>query len=424
VPIGAGPRLREQATPAAQEHKEPSGECRLSPRAVWSGSWLLALDVLALSLAATAFAASTAPGAIVVSATAEAIPALLLAPSAAALLALAVTWGRGHGGGRRVAAGAVLLAFAPAVWIGVPGMGGSGELLWSLSFACAGVGVLVFDSRARASMRQPPQRRPDLLGGTWPATLVCIFLLTWSGLHPPIAPALLFVSGVVIAIVATRMALSTRLERAAELALRRAAVQSERRRMAEELHRSAKQVALSVPLLLGAYREALRTGGGDADALLDRAVAAARESSDLVTRPIAALHARPIDADLTASDPVGRLLRDLRLHLAVPIIEDRSASLARLTPAQLSAVLQIVSEALWNAGRHAGASAIVVTCRDDDQGLVVTVRDDGRGFALYPPPSGYGLVQMRADAASVAATLKITSATGAGTTVELRVPWA
>jgi signal transduction histidine kinase len=253
---------------------------------------------------------------------------------------------------------------------------------------------------------------------------VCIFLLTWSGLHPPIAPALLFVSGVVIAIVATRMALSTRLERAAELALRRAAVQSERRRMAEELHRSAKQVALSVPLLLGAYRDALRTGGGDADALLDRAVAAAHESSDLVTRPITALRARPIDADPAASDPVGRLLRDLRLHLPLPIIDDRSASLARLTPAQLSAVLQILSEALWNAGRHAGASAVVVTCRDDGQDLVVTVRDDGRGFALYPPPSGYGLVQMRSDAASVSATLKITSAIGAGTTVELRVPWA
>ncbi len=194
--------------------------------------------------------------------------------------------------------------------------------------------------------------------------------------------------------------------------------------MAQELHRSAKQVALSVPLLLGAYQDALRSGSHDPQALLGRAVAAACQTSYLVTRPIGELRVRSADADLPVSDVITELVRDIDLCLPVQVVEDGSTSLERLAPEQVRPVVQILSEALWNAGRHSGATLVLLTCRDDGHEGVISVRDDGRGFATHPRPGGHGLAQMYSDAASIGARLEIGSVIGAGTTLEVRVPWA
>ncbi|PAZ11027.1 hypothetical protein CLM62_37825 [Streptomyces sp. SA15] len=57
-----------------------------------------------------------------------------------------------------------------------------------------------------------------------------------------------------------------------------------------------------------------------------------------------------------------------------------------------------------------------------DETLTVSVRDDGCGFDPGAAGDGYGLAGLRARAAEVGGTTRISSAPGAGTTVTVRLP--
>jgi len=73
--------------------------------------------------------------------------------------------------------------------------------------------------------------------------------------------------------------------------------------------------------------------------------------------------------------------------------------------------------------RHARASQVNLHLRDvDDQGLHLQVRDDGEGFDP-DGPRGLGLIVMRERAQSVGGTLRIESAHGAGTLIDLYLPY-
>ena len=82
------------------------------------------------------------------------------------------------------------------------------------------------------------------------------------------------------------------------------------------------------------------------------------------------------------------------------------------------------SEALQNAGKHAGeGSSAVVEVWEDDAGLHWEVRDDGAGF----DPSGvadlgHGFINMRDRMGSVGGTLEVESVVGQGTRIIGHLP--
>ncbi|HEX6817557.1 MAG TPA: sensor histidine kinase, partial [Ktedonobacterales bacterium] len=93
-------------------------------------------------------------------------------------------------------------------------------------------------------------------------------------------------------------------------------------------------------------------------------------------------------------------------------------------------VYRIAQEAVSNALRHAHASAMEVHFGCQGDALYLCVRDDGRGFVPATAARGemcgseahLGLLGMRERAALIGATLRVNSAPGAGTVVELRLP--
>lgn len=91
---------------------------------------------------------------------------------------------------------------------------------------------------------------------------------------------------------------------------------------------------------------------------------------------------------------------------------------------------RIVQEAVANARKHAGASRIEVSLREEDGGFRVRVRDDGRGFrpegALRGPGAleHLGLSTMRERAETAGGWFRLASAPGRGTTVEFWLPSA
>jgi signal transduction histidine kinase len=86
------------------------------------------------------------------------------------------------------------------------------------------------------------------------------------------------------------------------------------------------------------------------------------------------------------------------------------------------ALVRIACEAVANAARHGRARVVRVVL---EQGVHVHFRivDDGIGFEPAAPHAGrFGLISMRERAEAVGGSLRVHSAPGAGTAVEVELP--
>jgi two-component system NarL family sensor kinase len=92
------------------------------------------------------------------------------------------------------------------------------------------------------------------------------------------------------------------------------------------------------------------------------------------------------------------------------------------------AVYRILQEALRNVELHARARHVSVTLKRRGQGVQLAIKDDGIGFdtddqqAKGMQEAQFGLLSMRERASAVGGSLKVKSATSAGTEVLLNVP--
>ena len=85
-------------------------------------------------------------------------------------------------------------------------------------------------------------------------------------------------------------------------------------------------------------------------------------------------------------------------------------------------VLAALREALSNAARHSGASAVDVGLRVHEDELVLSVVDDGRGLGTSDRRSGLANLAVRAE--QLGGSLDVGSAPGGGTALAWRVPLA
>lgn len=235
-----------------------------------------------------------------------------------------------------------------------------------------------------------------------------------AGGLPPLAP------GEVEEVVRLHGAFGELLERLeAERAATAAAVvhgqERERERVARDLHDECNQALTG--LLLRLEAAALDAPGPLAGELRDCQAVAARAMEELLRL---ARELRPAALDelgLAAAvrSVVARTAGRAGWDAEVRLDEDAAAALAG--DAQLAAY-RFVQEALANAARHAGARHVrVEVCH----GRVV-VQDDGRGFEPEERTAGLGLRGMRERAQLAGGRLRVRSAPGAGTTVELALP--
>jgi signal transduction histidine kinase len=196
----------------------------------------------------------------------------------------------------------------------------------------------------------------------------------------------------------------------------RLAVESERQRIAWELHDSAKQRVHAAHLVLSAL--AGQVAGTQAE-LVEHALSELRAAGADMDTSVAELRT-PLEGR-----SVERMLGERAAELA-------PASAASITvrgaigelPAHVAAhAYRIGAEALTNAVRHAGAETIVVTLGRDGASATIEVSDDGRGMPAGRRPGSNGLRSMRARAETIGAALTIgTGNGGCGTRVRLTVP--
>ncbi|MBK8027090.1 MAG: hypothetical protein IPK19_38315 [Chloroflexi bacterium] len=88
-------------------------------------------------------------------------------------------------------------------------------------------------------------------------------------------------------------------------------------------------------------------------------------------------------------------------------------------------LFRIAQEAFNNIRKHANARHVQVSLHNGD-GITMTIRDDGSGFDLESisrEGRGVGITAMQERAALLQGDCKITSRRGAGTVIEVHIPW-
>lgn len=210
----------------------------------------------------------------------------------------------------------------------------------------------------------------------------------------------------------------------AELAARVIEAQeTERRRVAHELHDGVNQLLAALSFRIRSCQERGTVPGP-----------APRKEAELAQRAIAdvrriAQGLRPAILDeLGLVAAVRSQLDDLSCRAPV-----RTNLLCRLWPGRLPERLQtglfrIVQEAVFNAERHSGARKITVRLVRRAGSLFVEVADDGKGFpasrrpARLKPGAGMGIAGMKERAALLGGFFTLESRPGKGTVVRVRVP--
>jgi two-component system NarL family sensor kinase len=205
------------------------------------------------------------------------------------------------------------------------------------------------------------------------------------------------------------------------------ALETERRRVARDLHDSVNQVLSSVKFRLEsveerlqsrdetAWREALK-----AQYLLDKAI----QEIIRISRNL-----RPSELDdLGLAPAIRSLCREFAERTGLHITSALDEVPAHCPKEIELALYRIVQEALNNIDKHARARHVALRVTSDGPLLRTSIRDDGVGFDLAAlplrktGPGGMGLIDMKERATYVGGTCAVTSAPGQGTDILVTLP--
>ena len=204
-------------------------------------------------------------------------------------------------------------------------------------------------------------------------------------------------------------------------AARIAAAESERKRIAGELHDSVKQGLTAIQLLLAALVE-MRLAPEEAAAMVtdvQRELDVCHDSLDRAIRDL-----MPVELERQALDFALNLLCRRAEGEGFAVERDIRRAGDVLNGEACLAVFRIVQEGLNNAKRHSGAGSATVRYWEDDGWVRVEVSDSGMGFSPddLEPRQAVGLATMRERSQIIGGRLTVTSVPGTGTSVLLEVP--
>jgi signal transduction histidine kinase len=206
----------------------------------------------------------------------------------------------------------------------------------------------------------------------------------------------------------------------AELAASRARVvaasDQTRRQIERDLHDGAQQRLVSLALELRIAQAEVSTGPGELRMRLDRAIEQARGALEELRDLSHGIH----PAILT-EDGLGSAVREVTDRSPIPVQLHQGVDERLPDQIEISAYY-IVVEALTNAAKHSGASAITVTVdRDRAHGaLRLQIADNGVGGAEFT--GGTGLLGLKDRVEALGGHIDLHSPRGAGTDLRVTLP--
>jgi two-component system sensor histidine kinase UhpB len=203
------------------------------------------------------------------------------------------------------------------------------------------------------------------------------------------------------------------------------AQEQERQRIARELHDETSQVLTSLLISLTLLEESVET---------QEARERIADTRALAHSTLRAIRNLSIDLRPSALDDLG-LLPALRWYVkeyqkkCSINVEFHATGFKERLPAEMeTALYRIVQECLTNTAKHANASRVTITLKEETNRVYARITDDGQGFdyeALLKTPGqerGLGLAGMNERAVLLDGTLNIHSTPERGTIIEVSIP--
>jgi signal transduction histidine kinase len=198
--------------------------------------------------------------------------------------------------------------------------------------------------------------------------------------------------------------------------------QDERARIAAYLHDDLAQLLFKLSLQVDIARRHLAAGKlAETEATLEDIKETKTKTSDRIRALIRDLHRSPLGRAGLADALHGFIAevgRDAEINFRTDIDE------VPLPPPIALLVYHIAREGVMNALRHAHASNMWLTVKQDGDNVELVLKDDGVGFdpEAPGPEDHYGLTMMRERALVGGGTFELASAPDEGTTITVRFP--
>lgn len=199
--------------------------------------------------------------------------------------------------------------------------------------------------------------------------------------------------------------------------------ETERARVARELHDGVSQSLVSVKFLLESAQARCDKLSDEARAAIERSLGGVNEVIRDLRRISHGLRPTLLDS-LGLVAALNQVLREFGERTGIHAQLDADPGV-RLPDAVATALFRVTQEALNNIERHAQASEAHVTLRLGTDGLRLTVADNGRGFdpaqVEAAARGGLGLSSMRERVETLSGTLQVVAGAG-GTRIEAWLP--
>lgn len=205
------------------------------------------------------------------------------------------------------------------------------------------------------------------------------------------------------------------------------ASETERRKIASDLHDGVVQRLVGTGMSLGAASRKVDHEANETDPQIAKAL---RQGAGELREAVREL--RTLIVKIAPSGLSGETLADALNDLVEPLrangieAEVRFAD-CRLDAAEAKLVFRVAQEALRNVARHSGATHVSVEVATLASGRTLTVSDDGRGFepgalADSRRAGHMGVTLLKSLAEDSGAQLRVVTSPGHGTRIEMRLP--
>ncbi|MGA9406553.1 MAG: PAS domain S-box protein, partial [Bacteroidota bacterium] len=206
------------------------------------------------------------------------------------------------------------------------------------------------------------------------------------------------------------------------------AQESERRRVARDLHDSVNQILSSVKFRLESVEERTKHG----EKALRNVVTSAKVSLEKAMQEVRGIsqNLRPSELDDLGVIPAVRsMCEEFKEATKINVNLKFTRFPKKLSPEIEVTMYRIIQEALSNVAKHSEATRLVIRCERERSLLSLTIKDNGKGsdqhnLAAHPQKnSGMGLLNMKERAAYVGGTVSVHSAPKKGTEICVRLPF-
>ena len=206
------------------------------------------------------------------------------------------------------------------------------------------------------------------------------------------------------------------------------AQESERQRIARELHDATGQSLTAIALGIRGLENALESQAPALSSQMETIKTFATDALGELRRLIADLRPPQLD-DWGLVAAIRWYVQSFhqhhpQTHVTVVVQGEQ----VRLSQEFETVIFRITQEALTNIAKHAHADQATITLRMSPDQLVLTVEDNGQGFDPRPAtkdadhPGGWGLLGIRERTVLLGGRYQIESAPGQGTRVQVQVP--